>query len=76
MTAELWFVVIGGMTFVSLAVIGFLIAMHFGLRRGNWLPAAMVAVVWVVAMAAYSMWDGEARRDLARDRADALSQGE
>lgn len=51
----------------------FLYAMWLGLNRNRWWPMGIIATVWVVAMAAYSLWDGKERQSAQRQRIETLS---
>lgn len=51
----------------------FLYAMWLGLNRNRWWPMGIIATVWVVAMAAYSLWDGKERQSTQRQRIETLS---
>ena len=68
-----WLLFIGGSLFTIVAMALFLYAMWLGLNRQRWWPMGIVATAWVLAMAAYSLWDGKERQATQRQRVDTLS---
>lgn len=72
MTAASWWLVIGGAIFTIASLLAFLFALTRGLRTQRWGALGTIVALWVFAMAAYSLWDGEERREQARERATAV----
>ncbi len=73
MTGTAWLLFIFGSVFTISAMALFLYAMWLGLHHNRWWPMGIVATVWVVAMAAYSLWDGKERTQMQRQRIEELS---
>ncbi len=73
MSSDYWFLFTFGTVFTISVSLLFLYTLHLGLRRRRWWPLVVVSVVWLIAMVAYSVWDGAERRDGARRRAAELS---
>lgn len=65
MVSSAWVTVALGGLVTLLALLGFLTALAHGLRTGRWWPVVVIAVAWLLAMAAYSVWEGTRRESAA-----------
>lgn len=60
---QYWLILIAGSVLTLGALLLFLATLRHGLLANRWWPLLLTVIVWLIAMAVYSMWDADLRRD-------------